>query len=188
MISGALATVLFPKISSIGGLKANDFTPRITRHTFFILMVFSFLLLISAKTLISFFFGAEFLPAVLPLMVMLPGILAFGVGGVLAADLAGRGKPQYAIYSSFVCLAVSLPLNIILIPRLGIFGAAIASSIAYWADTLVILFAFLKISKKPLTDVLIIKKQDFGDYSRFITTFKNWIKIKTKRFYLWKKS
>jgi O-antigen/teichoic acid export membrane protein len=180
MIPGALTTVLFPKICSLGASQASDFTPRVTRHTLFILLISSFLLILLANPLIRLFFGLDFLPSILPLVILLPGTLAFGVGGVLAADLAGRGKPQFAIYSSFACLAVGIPLNILLIPRMGISGAAVASSIAYCVDTLVVLVAFLKISKKSLVEVLIIKGRDFQDYLRLLSIFKNWFLVKTK--------
>jgi O-antigen/teichoic acid export membrane protein len=180
IIPGTFSTVLFPKISSAENSDANNFTPRVVRHTFFIMIVLSLLLFFTARFLILFFFGLTFLPAVAPLLALLPGIIAFGVGGVLAADLGGRGKPEIAVYSSLVCLIINIVLNIIMIPYLGILGAAIASSISYWADTLVVLIAFLKISKNRLSEVIIIKKTDFKDYSKLIPYFKERLKFKDK--------
>lgn len=164
MVPGAFATVLFPRVSSLGEADANNFTPKIIRHTFFIMIVLSIFLLLLASPLVGIVFGSDFLPAVAPLIVLIPGIIAMGIGENLAADLAGRGKPHFAVYSSLLCLAINIPLNIILIPRIGIMGAALASTIGYWADTLVVLIAFLKISKKPLKEVLLINKEDFRDY------------------------
>ncbi|MCH8741620.1 oligosaccharide flippase family protein [Patescibacteria group bacterium] len=164
IIPGALSTVLFPKVSSIENYEADNLTPKVVRHTFFIVLVVSFLLLFLANPLIIIAFGKEFLASVLPFIFLLPGIIAFSVGGVIAADLSGRGKPQYAIYSSITGLILNIILNIILIPRYGIAGAAVASSISYWADTFIVLRAFIKISGKSLFEVLIIKKQDFRDY------------------------
>jgi O-antigen/teichoic acid export membrane protein len=173
MISGAIATVLFPRISSFSNSEADDFTPKVVRHTFFIMLISSLLLFFLAKPLITLVFGSAFLPAVLPLMLLLPGIIAFGVGGVVAADLSGRGKPEFAVYASLACLVVDTILNFILIPKWGISGASLASSISYSVDTLIILIAFLRISKKSLTEVLLIKKQDFQDYLRIFSDFKN---------------
>ena len=172
MIPGAFATVLFPKISSLKKSEADNFTPKIVRHTFFIMLVISLFLIFLANSLIKLFFGSVFLSAVMPLIILLPGIIAFGVGGVLAADLGGRGKPQFAVYSSFTCLMINIPLNILLIPKIGISGAAVASSVAYCADTLVILVAFLLISKKSIREVLLIKREDFQDYSQVFLIIK----------------
>lgn len=176
IISGVLATVLFPKVSSLSNSEADHFTPRIARHTFFIMIIASLLLLILASPLIKIFFGLVFLPAVLPLLILLPGIIAFGIGGVLAADLGGRGKPEFAVYSSLACLIVNVILNIILIPRWGIAGAALASTVAYWVDTLIIIFAFYVVSKKPLLEFLLIKKKDFKDYYNVFLNLKDTLK------------
>jgi len=180
IVPGTFSTVLFPKISSAESSDANSFTPKVVRHTFFIMIVLSLFLFFTSRFLILFFFGSAFLPAVAPLLALLPGIIAFGVGGVLAADLGGRGKPEIAVYSSFSCLVINIILNIILIPYLGILGAAIASSISYWVDTLVVLIAFLKISKNRLFEVMIIKKNDFKDYYCLIPYLKESLKFKNK--------
>ncbi|HUS51482.1 MAG TPA: flippase [Candidatus Paceibacterota bacterium] len=185
MMPGALATVLFPKISSLKIPEADNFTPKIIRHTFFIMIVSSLMLFFLAKPLIILFFGSVFLPSLMPLIILLPGIIAFGVGGVLAADLAGRGKPQFAVYSSLACLAINVPLNIILIPKWGISGAAVASAIAYCVDTLIVLIAFLKISKKPLAEILLIKKQDFEDYFHIFLNLKDNFQKKFNKNKLW---
>ena len=176
IIPGALSTVLFPTVSSMNGSEANNLTSKVVRHTFFIMFFVSLLLLFLAKPLIAIVFGTAFASAAFPLMILLPGILAFSVGGVLAADLSGRGKPQFAIYSSLTCLIVNIILNIIFIPKWGIAGAAFASAISYWVDTMVVLIAFLKISKKPLTEVLLVNKEDLKDYMIAINNLKNWLK------------
>lgn len=171
IIPGTLSTVLFPRVSSSKPEEANNLTSRISRHTAFLMIVISLASFFLAKPFIEIFFGQSFLPAVKPLIFILPGIIAFGIGGVLAADLSGRGRPEFAIYSASTCLVSNIILNILLIPKFGISGAAIASSIAYWLDTFIIIFAFLKISKKSLLDFLLIKKHDFMDYRNVIHKF-----------------
>jgi len=168
MLPGAIATVLFPRISSLQDKDANNLTPRVARHTFLIIFILSLILAILAKPLIKILFGSAFLPSVTPLLILLPGIIALGGAKTLTADLAGRGKPQFGTYSSFVSLAVNIPLNLWLIPKWGIAGAAFASSVAYIIATIVVIIAFVKISGKPWTDILLIKRQDFQDYKNLI--------------------
>lgn len=176
IIPGSFATALFPRVSS-NNLEANDLTPRVTRHAFFILFISSLLLFFLARPLITLIFGSAFLPSITPLVILLPGIIVFGVESVLAADLAARGKPEFAVYSSFACLIVDTTLNFILIPKWGVSGAALASSISYLVDTLIFLVAFLKISKKSLSEVLLIKKEDFQDYLKIFSNLKEWIQL-----------
>lgn len=168
MLPGAIAAVLFPRISSLNSAEANNLTPGIARHTFFIIFVLSLILAFLAKQLIKTLFGSLFLPSVMPLLILLPGIIALGGAKTLTADLAGRGKPQFGTYASFASLAVNIPLNIWLIPKWGISGAAFSSSVAYIIATLMVTIAFIKISKKSWANILLIKKQDFHDYKNFL--------------------
>jgi len=173
MLPGAFASVLFPRISSLKSVESNNLTPRISRHTFFITIFLSLILAILAKPLIKLFFGTTFLPSLIPLLVLLPGIVALSVSKVLTADLAGRGKPQYGAYSSFVSLALNIPLNLWLIPRWGISGAAFATTVAYTISTLLVINFFIRISKKSCFDILVIKKQDLQNYKKLLVNIKN---------------
>jgi len=51
--------------------------------------------------------------------------------------------------------------------------------VAYWADTLVIIIAFLRISQKPLSEVMMVKKEDIKDYAKLFLSFKRWVKNKS---------
>lgn len=175
IIPGAVSVVLFPRISSIAESEANDFTPKAVRKIMFLLTLSCIGLAIFIKPIIYILFGPAFLPAFLPFLILLPGIIAFGLSGTLASDLSGRGKPQYAILSSITCLVVNIILNIILIPRWGISGAAFASTVGYWADTVVIIWAFSKISKKGIREFIFIKKGEIKEYLLLIPQFIKYI-------------
>jgi O-antigen/teichoic acid export membrane protein len=165
--------VLFPKISSLKSVESNNLTPRISRHTFFITIFLSLVLAILAKPLIKLFFGITFLPSLIPLLILLPGIIALSVSKVLTADLAGRGKPQYGTYSSFVSLLLNILLNLWLIPRWGISGAAFATTVAYILSTLLVINFFIKISNKSYFEILVIKKQDLQEYRKILVNIRN---------------
>lgn len=164
IIPGVFSTVLFPKISSVSSGEANLVTPKIVRHTFAIVLLISIMLAFLAKPIILIFFGSAFLPSIIPFIALLPGIVAFSIGGVIAADLSGRGKPEWAIFTSIACVITNVALNFYLVPKFGILGAAISSSIAYWIDTLIILIVFVKISGRKVSDILFLKKSDLKDY------------------------
>lgn len=168
MLPGSIATILFSRVSSIKDVEADNLTPRVARHTFFIILIISLILAVLAKPLIEILFGDAFLPSVMPLLILLPGIIALSFPKILTADLAGRGKPKYSLYASVISLGVNIPLNLWLIPRWGISGAAFASSVAYIIGTLVVIAAFIKISGKSWGEILIIKKIDFQDYKNIL--------------------
>ncbi|MCK4352701.1 flippase [candidate division WOR-3 bacterium] len=161
LVPASIATVLFPRVSYIGGTKASRLTPKVTRTSLFIILVISFMLAIIAKPLIKFIYGKAFLPSVLPFLILLPGVIILSIDKVLSSDLAGRGKPEIGAMASLVSLLVNIPLNLLLIPRWGISGAAFASTIAYATSTIFMLAVFLKISGNSCKDTLLIKISDF---------------------------
>jgi O-antigen/teichoic acid export membrane protein len=51
-------------------------------------------------------------------------------------------------------------LNLAWIPRYGILGASLASSVSYSLVTLVVLIAYLRISDSRLRDAILLRKED----------------------------
>ncbi|HOW71766.1 MAG TPA: flippase [Phycisphaerae bacterium] len=76
-------------------------------------------------------FGWEFLGSIPPFLLLLPGVAILGGASILASDLLTRQKPRYNMTVAWVTLAVSVTLNLSLIPVLGICGSAIAASLSY---------------------------------------------------------
>lgn len=98
----------------------------------------SIILLISGRWLLGFF-GPEFPRAYMIVVVLLIGgiVNAFtGIVGYLMV-LTGRERPALAIFAG--SLVLSIGLNLVLIPRFGAIGAAVASSSATTAWNLAML-------------------------------------------------
>ena len=160
MIPNSLATVLFPRVAAIGGNSANHLTCKTSRHTLILVFALSLPLIALAKPVILLLFGPAFLPSVKPLVFLLPGVIALSFAKILTSDLAGRGRPEFGALAAFVSLAVNIPLNLFLIPRWGISGAAFASTIAYALASLIVTIAFAKISGSLWRDILFMKADD----------------------------
>lgn len=164
MIPGSIGVVLFPRISSVNNRQANSLTAQASRHTFFIVSLIALLLFLFAKPLINLLFGAAYLPSVTPFIILLPGVVSLSVSKILTSDLAGRGRPEFGTLAAFISLPITVILDIILIPKWGISGAAFASTVAYTLATIVVLIAFLKISGNSLLNTLVIKKEEMNNH------------------------
>ena len=77
---------------------------------------------------------------------MLPGLLLAGFGSVLNTRLAGHGYPPVTLVVPAVALVLNVGLNVVLIPSMGLKGAAISTSIAYGVWSLSMTFFFLRYS------------------------------------------
>ena len=65
------------------------------------------------------------------MLIILPGIWFLNAGTVVNASLGGRGRPGLTSMLSGIALAVTLVLDLLLIPPFGVIGAAVASVCAY---------------------------------------------------------
>jgi O-antigen/teichoic acid export membrane protein len=163
-IPNSVSTILFPRVSSSDKKQANKFTPVISRHTLFVVSLIALGLLIFGRLMIKVVYGAEYLPSVKPLLILLPGIVALSLSKVCSSYILGRGRPIIAAYTSLVVVGVNISLNLLLIPKWGIAGAAFASTVSYSVGTCIKLIVFLKMSENSLLNTLIIKKQDIETY------------------------
>jgi len=89
---------------------------------------------IGAPLLIPALFGHDFRHAARPLAFLLPGIVAYAPVSILVVYLSVRcGRPRLSLAVAVVGLVVTASASVVLIPRHGASGAALASTIGYVA-------------------------------------------------------
>jgi O-antigen/teichoic acid export membrane protein len=106
-------------------------------------------------------FGAQFVPAGAALLAILPGILAMSVQLILGSALSGRGRPLPVTLGAGIGLLLNVVLNLMWIPRYGIVGASLASSVSYSAVAVVVAVAFLRISHSRVRDAFLLRPEDW---------------------------
>lgn len=142
--------------------KANqEKMPLIARLNLLIVAVGAGLLALLAHWLIPLVFSTQYNPAVKPLLYLLPGIIAITLPKLLSADFAARGLPKYDLYASAVNFIVNLGLNLWLIPRYGISGAAISSSISYIIAASLTAYFYRRITGLPFREFLLPQRNDW---------------------------
>jgi O-antigen/teichoic acid export membrane protein len=132
-LPNAVGFVIFPKAANTSAEAMNRFTPRVFRLTLALTAAGAVALAIIGKPFIEIVYSPAFASAYGPMLALLPGVVLLGGGKVLTNEIAGRGYPQYNSIASGVSLVLTIGLDLLLIPRLGVLGAAIASSFAYVA-------------------------------------------------------
>lgn len=96
----------------------------------------------NAGTVLSLSFGKGFRPGNIALIVLLLGFVSHALLGINRGALTSIGLTKLVLWGNIVAFILNLGLNLILIPRYGITGAAIASAAAYvcanilWSATL----------------------------------------------------
>jgi O-antigen/teichoic acid export membrane protein len=95
------------------------------------LSLFGVGLFVLASPFLGVYFGAEYVPARRPLQVLIVGTIFFGVSRVVSPVFQATGWIKYTEAITVFVLVINITLNILLIPRFGILGAAIATSFSY---------------------------------------------------------
>jgi O-antigen/teichoic acid export membrane protein len=170
LISWAAATVVFPHVASheTGAEEAATNSARATRITAGGSIGAALVLGILANPVIRIVFGARFEPAVSAVYWLLPGIVALALARVLASYFAGVGRPDINAALSGLGLLLTLPLDLLLIPTLGINGAAMASSVSYMAIAAGTLTLFCRRTRMPIRAVVLPTLGDARAMTRMI--------------------
>jgi O-antigen/teichoic acid export membrane protein len=77
-------------------------------------------------------FGEEFVRGYVPLALLATGQMASACTGSVGITLAMTGHQKYNVYNAIAMAVVSIGLNTMLVPRMGIAGAGIATGTAYF--------------------------------------------------------
>jgi O-antigen/teichoic acid export membrane protein len=168
----AVITVLLPRVSATGADGGGlAFTSRAIRHTVLWSVLCALALAAAAPVIIPFLYGRPFADAVPALWILLIGIAALAPGKLAVAHLAATGKPQYYTYLALAGIGLSVVLDLALIPRYGIIGAAAASAMAYGVSGALALWWLRAWTGADLRQSLIVRKDDWKDYARLVPEF-----------------
>ncbi len=151
----ATERALVPRLMSRTAEEADQITPLATRSFLLVGFPLAALAIVGAWFVVPLIFGEPYRPSVLPFAILLPGLVIGNVGQICNTDLLGRGYPGYASISATAALLVNLLLNVLLIPRLGIQGAAIASLVCYSQHGIMLAAIHSHLTGVPLRKILL---------------------------------
>ena len=138
------------------------------RQIAFLLVTSTLILAVCMKPLILLLYSSKYIEAFRPALLLLPGIISLGLSDMLGSILVGQSKPQQQTIASGVSCAVTVILDLILIPRYGVSGASIASAIAYTTSAAYLIWVYKNLSQATLKEMLVIRSEDLADYYRDI--------------------
>lgn len=149
LVPGAMATVAYPTISECwakNDIQAiNKLVDKATKYSACILVFAGMSVIFFAKDIITFLFTSEFLPAVLPLTILIIGTVTSGILKSVGGIFASVGKVNVVLKISAIGAVVDIILNIALIPTYGIIGAATATTAAYVLNVIITIYFLRKV-------------------------------------------
>jgi O-antigen/teichoic acid export membrane protein len=140
LVPNALATVVMREVAEVtDGRVPLARTAEVNRFCLWTSALGGLVVFAVAAATVRTVLGAEFVASLHPLGVLLPGVVLFCPTIILSAYLNGIQKQMYTTWVAGAALVVTIVLNVILIPVIGISGAALASTASYSLSSIVTL-------------------------------------------------
>lgn len=178
-VPAAVAVVLFARsANSKSDIEASNRSAKLLRLSWIPLIIVSVIFWIGAPLFVQILYGQDFVLAGNVIRLLLPGIVVMVLFKILNADLAGRGKPLFALRIYIVTLLLNVVLNVILIPQYGINGAAFASTVSYIVGAIIFSIAYHRHTGLSYSDLFILNKEDINLVK---STFNKWNKKKGRK-------
>jgi O-antigen/teichoic acid export membrane protein len=139
MLSKAIATAMFPTVSSLSAAGDTDaieeLLPEAILPSLALVVPALFGVALLAPQILTVLFGSEYAVAAAALVVIVGGKAAVAVRRVLYRTLKAIDRPDRAARATVAGTAANVGLNLLLIPRAGLLGAAAATTLAFALDT-----------------------------------------------------
>ena len=171
----AAAVALLPRTARTIDRGATEFTCAVTRQVLVISCLSGLVIAFLSPFAIPLVFGERFSPSVSVVWWILPGTVALSLAKVMSSDLAARGKPEYSSICAFLSLAVTVALDLTLIPRMGISGAALASSVAYLVQTVLVAIALKRVLNVTWRQLLVPSSVEWIAYKQAWFRLNSWL-------------
>jgi O-antigen/teichoic acid export membrane protein len=169
MPSQAVSTALFPTIAAERTESGRrSMTPVVARSTLWLTAILGGILIIVADPAVNLLYSSRFSASGEVVRVLVPGIVLFSAARVLANDLAARGRPLVNSVIAGISVVCNIALNVLLIPRYGIVGAAWASTASYSVLFVATAAVYRRITHVPLRALAIPSRGDWGQYVQLV--------------------
>ncbi len=166
ILSRAVSTGVYSPIITLPNERSAELVARGVRHAIILLLIGSVGLVALGFLLLQPVFGSDFAGSLLPLVLLLPGVIALGAGTEFLRIyiLIRLERSRVYLTTASIAMVVNLLLAVALTPALGLAGAALSTSVSYVCGAGALFVMFSRTAPGiGLTDFL-PRPSDFLDY------------------------
>jgi O-antigen/teichoic acid export membrane protein len=126
-------------------------------------------LYVTVPWLVAVLYGPRFAGAVAALRILLPGIFAYSSMAIFNSFYVLQlGRPMFVVYLSLIMIAVQTTLAVLLVPRIGLNGAALASTATYVFATVVLVWNFQRLTGLSPAAVWVVRRDDLRSLRQLV--------------------
>lgn len=166
-VPNSVGTVLFPRLSHAPVEEVHQITAKVCRNTLALTGLIVVGLLALGWLFVPLVYGPAYRATVPPFLILLPGVMAMVIYKVLTRSFTSQNRLQVPILAASAALMLNFGLDWLLVPRWGVVGAAIASTVGYAAAGTVLLAFFLREFGLDWREVLLPKLDELIGHLRW---------------------
>ena len=157
LIPDTFKDVLFAKTSNSDSI---DQIVKCLKISFYAILLVILGVISLGKIFIVVMYGKEFIKSYGVTVLLFLGVPAMAWFKIISTLYLAQGKRYFYLISLLISVVLNFVANLIMIPKLSIYGAALASIISYTICGGIFLFDFIRIYKVKIKDVFLINKND----------------------------
>lgn len=159
-VSRSLSVVLYADVlNNTDSNIAIEKTKISIRISFLITLLFLMAMLLVPAEMYSMIFGKDFSQTKEIILFLSPGILAIAVSNIIGYYFAGINKLRILNVKSIIGLIFTLVSSFYIIPRWGIRGACIVTSVSYCLSSGILFWRFYQVTEFHIQDFMLSKAE-----------------------------
>lgn len=159
-VSRSLSVILYSDV--VNNKNSNDAIEKTKvslRISFLITLVFITIMLLIPGQIYSMIFGRDFSKTKEIILFLSPGILAIAVSNIIGYYFAGINKLRILNVKSLIGLIFTIVSSFYIIPRWGIRGACIITSVSYCISSGILFWRFYQMTEFRFQDFILSKAE-----------------------------
>jgi O-antigen/teichoic acid export membrane protein len=144
-VPDSISSIFFPRVASETREQANATVASVSRATAIASAAVA-IAIVPASLFIFFVVLPHYRDALGALVILLPAVVALSVSKVLTGYLTGLGHAAPVSIAASVAVVLNIACNLVLIPALGIAGAALSSLASYGVHLAIMLLLSSRVS------------------------------------------
>ncbi|MCA8972667.1 MAG: oligosaccharide flippase family protein [Planctomycetes bacterium] len=171
ILPASIANAFLPHVAGLDRGAAGELAARASRHSFVWIFSIALTAALATPIVIPLAYGERFQDVVRLILILLPATVFLSTSGLLARYFMAINHQGVVIRTQSCSTALNVALNLALIPKLGIDGAALTSLLSYAAELTLITAAFRRCSGIPVRRLFLLERGDWLDYRLRITSY-----------------
>lgn len=172
LIPNSVGTAFIGRLYNTNEKNDRELTALTVKYTFYI-CILVVLIGLCMIPLIPIIYGKKYLAATTVTAILFFGIIFASIGKVAYGYFIAKGRPQVHLILTVICLGSNIIMNMYFIPKFGINGAAIASSISYTCYGVSYIIYFIKNENFKLRDFFAFNKVDKEMFQNLLLKVKS---------------